>query len=74
MLMHLCCFMVLQADGSPASDKRVTIRACGQWSYGLTNARGLVQMRVSADSGIVIIDGRTVYCGNLGIDALRLGL
>ena len=72
MLMHRCCFVVLQADGSPASDKRVTIRSCGQWAFGLTNSNGQVQLQVSADSWTVIIDGRSIYSGNLGIDALRL--
>ncbi|GAB4407516.1 MAG: hypothetical protein OHK0039_10060 [Bacteroidia bacterium] len=65
-------FRVIQSDGSPARDMRVILWGLGEKAYGITDHRSYVHMPDVGTRGKIIIGGRTVYCGALDVDVLRI--
>ncbi|MEM6802335.1 MAG: hypothetical protein AAF696_13080 [Bacteroidota bacterium] len=56
---------IMNSNGSPASCLRVIIKCPGAWGYGLTDAQGRVEIPSVPDEGTVIIQGETVFMGQL---------
>jgi len=64
----MASFKVLYSNGSVAKNTKVTISVdSGGMNSGITDSRGHVNIPTSNSYGKIIVQGKTVYHGSLGL-------